>query len=144
MISIMKRKFNGGASVLVPWRETMGFFRSAGIARRRFLRLSGAGVAGGLAAAGALSAAAANAIDRPIFVMIHGSWHGAWVYELVGNLLMNSGFRVFARDLPGFGLNAQFPSSYLAGNLDPNEVSPLAGITLGDYTESVVQLAKHI
>jgi pimeloyl-ACP methyl ester carboxylesterase len=126
---IMKRKSDGGANVFAP-----------GIVRRSLLRLSGAAVAGGLAAAAVPPAAAEEGKGRPTFVMIHGSWHGAWAYELVGNLLTNSGFRVFAQDLPGFGLNAQFPSSYLAGNLDPNEVSPLAGITLDDYTESVVRL----
>jgi pimeloyl-ACP methyl ester carboxylesterase len=110
----------------------------AGIARRSFLRLSGAAVAGGLA--DVPRAAAEEGKGRPTFVMIHGAWHGAWAFEWVANLPTNSGFRVFAQDLPGFGLNAEFPSSYSAGNLDPNEVSPLAGITLDDYTESVVQL----
>jgi pimeloyl-ACP methyl ester carboxylesterase len=135
---IMKRTSNEGASVFAPWRQAVGSFCSAGIARRRFLRLSGASAVQGLASAGVQPAA--NAIDRPTFVMIHGSWHGAWVYEFVANLLTSNGFRVFAQDLPGFGLSAQFPSSYLAGDLDPDEVSPLAGITLDDYTESVVQL----
>jgi pimeloyl-ACP methyl ester carboxylesterase len=71
--------------------------------------------------------------------MIHGSWHGAWCFKPVENLLTNNGFRVFALDLPGHGLDAQFPSSYLTGNLNPNDVSPVAGITLDDYTEAAMQ-----
>jgi pimeloyl-ACP methyl ester carboxylesterase len=121
-------------------RTRKSHFTPAGIARRNFLRLSGAAVAGELAAGAIPPVAAEEGKSRPAFVMIHGAWHGAWAYELVGNLLTNRGYRVFAQDLPGFGLNAEFPSSYLAGNLDPNEVSPLAGISLNDYTESVVRL----
>ena len=109
---------------------------AAGNARRSFLRLFGATVAGGLADVPRV--AAEERKGRPTFVMIHGSWHGAWCFKFVENLLTNNGFRVFALDLPGHGLDAQFPASYLAGNLYPNEVSPVAGITLDDYTEAVV------
>jgi alpha-beta hydrolase superfamily lysophospholipase len=93
------------------------------LSRRSFLGLSGAAVAGGLAAA--VSAASANAEEnRATFVFISGSWHGAWCFQQVANEWIDAGFNVIARDLPGHGLNAQFPSSYLAGNLNPNEVSP--------------------
>jgi pimeloyl-ACP methyl ester carboxylesterase len=85
----------------------------AGIARRNFLRLSGAAVAGGLT--DVPRAAAEDGKGRPTFVMIHGAWHGAWAFEWVANLLTNSGFRVFAQDLPGFELNAAFPFAAVSG-----------------------------
>jgi pimeloyl-ACP methyl ester carboxylesterase len=108
------------------------------ITRRSFLGLSGAAVAGGLAVAVPAATAKAGE-DRATFVLIHGSWHGAWCFELVENELIDNGFDVIARDLPGHGLDAQFPSSYLSGNLNPNEVSPLAQITLDDYVNSAEQ-----
>jgi pimeloyl-ACP methyl ester carboxylesterase len=110
----------------------------AGIARRGFLRLAGAAVAGGLADVPRAAAEESNC--APTFLMIHGSWHGAWCFKFVENLLTNNGFRVLALDLPGHGLDAQFPASYLAGILYSTEVSPVAGITLDDYTEAAVQL----
>jgi pimeloyl-ACP methyl ester carboxylesterase len=128
---IRNHKSDGGASV----------FASAKIARRSFLGLSGAvGAAAALAAS--VPAAPAKAREwkrRPTFVLIHGSWHGAWCFQLTASLLINEGFRVVALDRPGSGLNAQFPSSYLAGNLNPNEVSPVAGVTLDDYATAAVE-----
>jgi pimeloyl-ACP methyl ester carboxylesterase len=110
-------------------------------ARRSFLGHAGAAVAAGALAASVRAAPvkAEKRKGKPTFVLIHGSWHGAWCFQFVGSLLINEGFRVVALDRPGSGLNALFPSSYLAGNLDPNEVSPIAGITLDDYTEAAVQ-----
>ena len=83
---IRNHKSDGGASVFAP----------AKIARRSFLGLSGAvGAAGALAAS--VPAAPAKAREwkrRPTFVLIHGSWHGAWCFQLTASLLINEGFRV--------------------------------------------------
>ena len=110
---------------------------SPGLSRRSFLGLSGAAVAG--LGAAAVPTAQAHDGGRATFLLIHGSWHGAWCFGLVANALIDNGFDVIAQDLPGFGLNAQFPSSYLAGNLNPNQVSPLAQITLDDWVQSPEQ-----
>jgi pimeloyl-ACP methyl ester carboxylesterase len=108
---IRNHKSDGGASV----------FASAKIARRSFLGLSGAvGAAGALAAS--VPAAPAKAREwkrRPTLVLIHGSWHGAWCFQLTASLLINEGFRVVALDRPGSGLNAQFPSSLPGGEPEP-------------------------
>src|SRR5262249_49124485 len=67
---IRNHKSDGGSSV----------FASAKIARRSFLGLSGAVCAAGALAA-SVPAAPAKAREwkrRPTFVLIHGSWHGAW------------------------------------------------------------------
>jgi pimeloyl-ACP methyl ester carboxylesterase len=116
-------------------------------ARRGFLGHAGAAVAAAGALAASVRTSSAKAEKRkgkPTFVLIHGSWHGAWCFQFVERLLINKGFRVVALDRPGSGLNARFPSSYLAGNLNPNEVSPIAGITLDDYTEAAVKsIAAH-
>jgi pimeloyl-ACP methyl ester carboxylesterase len=37
------------------------------------------------------------------FVLIHGSWHGGWCFDLVKELLEASGHEVIAPDLPGMG-----------------------------------------
>jgi pimeloyl-ACP methyl ester carboxylesterase len=37
------------------------------------------------------------------FILIHGSWHGAWRWRKVTPLLEKRGHRVIAPDLPGLG-----------------------------------------
>jgi pimeloyl-ACP methyl ester carboxylesterase len=37
------------------------------------------------------------------FVLIHGSWHGGWCFDLVAERLRAAGHRVVAPDLPGMG-----------------------------------------
>jgi pimeloyl-ACP methyl ester carboxylesterase len=75
-------------------------------------------------------------------VLVHGAWHAAWTYERVIPPLAARGLRVVARDLPGHGLNARYPASYFERPIDAEgfatEVSPLAGVTLDTYADSVV------
>ena len=72
----------------------------------------------------------------------HGSWNSSSVWERVAHLLVAAGHAMVARDLPGCGLNALFPESYFPRPLDvaafSAELSPLAGLTLGDYANRVV------
>jgi pimeloyl-ACP methyl ester carboxylesterase len=44
------------------------------------------------------------------YVLVHGSWHGRWVWERVDELLSRSGHRVIAPDLPGRGGDSRRPS----------------------------------
>ncbi|MZQ83000.1 alpha/beta fold hydrolase [Paenibacillus sp. 5J-6] len=37
------------------------------------------------------------------FVLVHGSWHGAWCWEKISSSLEQAGHRVVALDLPGHG-----------------------------------------
>jgi pimeloyl-ACP methyl ester carboxylesterase len=37
------------------------------------------------------------------FVLVHGSWHGAWCWEEIISMLEEAGHRVIASDLPGHG-----------------------------------------
>ena len=83
-----------------------------------------------------------SAAAQTALVLVHGAWHGAWTWERLLPELSAHGLRALARDLPGHGLNARFPASYLARPLDPaafaSEPSPVAGITLDDLADSVV------
>ena len=104
--------------------------------KRNFLKLGAGMLAGaGLAAAGAAKAAPAS---KPTFVMIHGAWHGAWTYDRVITLLAAQGMLGVARDLPAHGLNARYPSTYIARPFDVNEDAPSADVTLEEYVDSVV------
>jgi pimeloyl-ACP methyl ester carboxylesterase len=58
------------------------------------------------------------------FVLVHGSWHGAWCWHKLIPLLEQKGHRVVASDLAGLG----------ADNTPPSEV------TLDTWTEQVAQL----
>ena len=76
---------------------------------------------------------------KATFVLVHGSWHGAWCYAKVLPHLIAAGHPAVAIDLPGHGLFAQFPKSY--STRDPaafaTEPSPLANLTLADYVDSI-------
>lgn len=86
--------------------------------------------------------------SKPAFVLVHGAWHGASTYERVIPLLAAKGYSAVARDLPAHGLNARFPASYSARPLDlaafATEPSPVAGVTLDDYADSVIATIDQV
>lgn len=57
------------------------------------------------------------------FVLIHGSWQGAWCWERLAPLLRAQGHTVIAPDLPGHGADS----------------TPFEAISLGSYREVVQQ-----
>ncbi len=74
------------------------------LARRRFLGLTAAGLA---AATVRPPAAAARRTPSPQhFVLVHGSWHGAWCWYRIVAALEAAGHRVTAVDLPSAGIDA--------------------------------------
>ena len=84
-----------------------------------------------------------------VFVLIHGSWHGAWCYEKVAAVLKLQGYPVVARDLPGHGLSAKFPTSYFNRPLPQvgdfnTELSPVASVSLDDYVQQVVNIVYEL
>jgi len=85
---------------------------------------------------------------KSTFLLIHGAWHGAWCYERVIPLLARAGHAAVAVDMPGHGLNARFPRSFLARpiNLDEfaTEVCPLARLTLADFVERAMNAIDQL
>jgi len=87
-----------------------------------------------------------------IFVLVHGAGQGAWAFGKVAWPLTRDGHQVVARDLPGHGLQARYPCSYLERPADPDrfaiEPSPLAYLTAQDYADEVTatisQLAERM
>lgn len=83
-----------------------------------------------------------------IFVLVHGGWHGSWAYTPLASLLVESGHSAVAPDLPGHGLRARFPRSYLERPVDAArlavEPSPLATLTLRDYADEVVDTVTRL
>lgn len=114
--------------------------------RREFLKYS-AGVAAGIGLA-ASGTSKADSQPSPVFVLVHGAWHGASTYERVIPLLAAKGYHAVARDLPAHGLNARFPASYSMRPLDPaafgTEPSPVAATTLDEYASSVIATIDQI
>lgn len=53
------------------------------------------------------------------FVMVHGSWHGAWCWEEIIPMLEEAGHRVIALDLPGHG----------------QDNTPMSEVNLKSYTD---------
>jgi pimeloyl-ACP methyl ester carboxylesterase len=56
------------------------------------------------------------------FVLIHGAWHGGWVWDKVARLLRQHGHEVHTPDLPGHG----------------SDTTPLSQVTLQAYVERVL------
>jgi pimeloyl-ACP methyl ester carboxylesterase len=86
--------------------------------------------------------------DGKVFVLVHGGGHGAWAFERLTPLLVEQGHSVVARDLPGHGLQARLPRSYSTRPLDPQafatEPSPIAHLTLRDYSDQVVATVSRL
>ena len=55
------------------------------------------------------------------FVLIHGAWHGAWVWNAVAPLLRQNGHTVYTPDLPGHG----------------KDTTPVSQVTLQGYVDRV-------
>lgn len=60
------------------------------------------------------------------FVLVHGSWHGAWCWEHVILMLENAGHTVIAPDLPGHG----------------QDKTPIKEITLNSYIDCIARIVK--
>lgn len=85
---------------------------------------------------------------KPTFVFVHGAWHGAWCWSEVTRLLAERGCASLALDLPGHGVTARFPASYLAQPQDTaalsTEPSSLAALTLTDYRDAVLKVIRGL
>src|SRR5262249_11304147 len=62
------------------------------------------------------------------FVLVHGAWHGAWVWYRVRALLEADGHTVTVLDLPSHGIDR----------------TPAKGITLADYVNAVDAAAEPV
>jgi pimeloyl-ACP methyl ester carboxylesterase len=93
--------------------------------------------------------AAVGEEDQGNFLLVHGAWHAAVHWNKVTERLVAMGHRVHAIDLPGSGLNAAYPQSYLRNDFTAfaTEASPIGGIHLADYsraiTAQVTKMARH-
>lgn len=64
----------------------------------------------------------------PHFLLVHGAWQGAWVWEAMHALLKVHGGSVHAFDLPGSG----------------NDPTPAAQVTLQAYAQAIVAQARAL
>jgi pimeloyl-ACP methyl ester carboxylesterase len=86
--------------------------------------------------------------DQKIFVLVHGGAQGAWAFGKLAWLLAADGHHVIARDLPGNGLRARLPRSYLERPFDParfaTEPSPAAQLSAHDYAGEVIETISQL
>jgi len=101
-----------------------------------------------VALGGAAAPVAANAQSRGIktFLFVHGGWHAGTHFNKVVAWLTLLGHRAIAIDLPGSGLNALYPKSYLADDFTTfeTEVSPLKNLRLSDYANHVSLIVEGL
>lgn len=69
--------------------------------KKRFLILSSCSVI--LVILALLTTAACTKAPKKTFLLVHGAWHGGWVWERTVPYLSNAGYRVFAPTLTGMG-----------------------------------------
>ncbi|MFC4376134.1 alpha/beta fold hydrolase [Nocardia halotolerans] len=82
----------------------------------------------------------------PTFVLVHGSGSSSFMWTPIQRELALLGHRSLAVDLPGHGLDAQYPVAYQAPqDLDAwaGEPSTLAAVTLADNAEVVVDAVRR-
>ncbi len=112
--------------------------------RRTLFQGAAAALAGG--AAVRVAPARADAAPNTAFVLVHGSWHGGWCWGLVRPKLHAAGMLSVALDLPGHGLNAILPQSYLQRPLDTEafatEPWALADVGVHSYADAVLEAAQ--
>jgi pimeloyl-ACP methyl ester carboxylesterase len=63
-----------------------------------------------------------------VFVLIHGAWHGSWIWEDVCGELAGRGHTVVCPDLPAHGADSTPPS----------------GVSLGDYVDTVAAAVRDL
>lgn len=83
----------------------------------------------------------------PTFVLVHGSGTSSFMWAPVQRELALLGHRSFAVDLPGHGLDAQYPVAYQAPqDLEAwaDEPSTLAGVTLQDNVDAVTGVVRRL
>ncbi|XRQ13835.1 alpha/beta hydrolase [Actinomadura welshii] len=83
----------------------------------------------------------------PTFVLVHGSGTSSFMWAPVQRELALLGHRSFAVDLPGHGLDAQYPVAYQAPqDLEAwaEEPSTLAGVTLQDNIDTVTGIVRRL
>ncbi|MFB4301040.1 alpha/beta hydrolase [Actinomadura sp. NTSP31] len=89
----------------------------------------------------------ADAPGAPTFVLVHGSGTSSFMWAPIQRELALLGHRSYAVDLPGHGLDAQYPVAYQAPqDLEAwaNEPSTLGGVTLQDNIDTVVDVVERI
>ncbi len=76
-------------------------------------------------------------------VLVHGAWHGSWIWSSVTPLLAAAGRASTAIDMEGHGLSATLPASALARPFDAEafatERSPHADVTLASAASRLVE-----
>lgn len=80
------------------------------------------------------------------FILVHGAWHNALHWAAVARHLTARGHRAVAIDMPGHGLGARFPASYLRADWDafPTERSPVGDVTLAACAQAIADLARTL
>lgn len=90
-----------------------------------------------MAVTGAAASSAAKSPSRT-FVLIHGTWHGGWVWRDVRNLLEDRGHRVFTPTLTGCGEREHLSSPEVG--LDTH-ITDLANVLHYEDLSDVVMVA---
>lgn len=68
-----------------------------------------------------------STLTQPVFILIHGAWHGGWVWQTVAQTLRQQGYTVYTPTLTGLGERAHLLSDT---------------ITLDTFISDIINLIK--
>lgn len=69
-----------------------------------------------------------NSIQKPVFIFVHGSWHGNWQWYKIEDKLQTAGYKTLSINLPGHGVDSTKPKN----------------VELADYTLAVTRVIDEI
>ena len=127
-------------------RRLLGGLAAGAAALATGCTTGGASSNGGAANAAATNGPSSSSSTATDFLLVHGAWHNSSCWAEVQPLLAARGHRALAIDMPGHGLTARFPTSYLQPGQPglAQEMSPLADITLDDAAQAVIDALRGL
>ncbi|MBY4130343.1 alpha/beta hydrolase [Rhodococcus fascians] len=117
------------------------------LGRRRFLAWAGVSAGASVVAACSSVSESSNTVSAPTFVLVGGSAAPSFFWTPLVRELAVRGARALPVELPGHGLDAQFPLAFqspqdaAAFGASP---SPVVGRTLDDYAGAVVTAVEAV
>lgn len=80
------------------------------------------------------------------FLLVHGAWHNSLHWTGISRHLILRGHRAVPLDLPGHGIKARFPVSYLRGDWSGFLTEPAASaeMSLDDAANSIVETIEAL
>ncbi|RYF31825.1 MAG: alpha/beta hydrolase [Comamonadaceae bacterium] len=103
--------------------------------RRLLAAASALAATGGLSACASPVRTASGSAKKPVFLLVHGAWHGGWCWDRVATRLRADGFRTFTPTQTGMGERAHLISRNISMDMF---VQDLQGVMESEELDDVI------